>query len=363
METVYRQLQRKLNTMGLGLPETEQGYELNYLAELFTEEEAEFALKMDKGVQTPEEVAASLNMPVEEVAERLESMAKRSNIFRVHDGDVTKYTLFPIIHGFLEFNIDRFNSVIGKNFGKHYMRGVGARFYGSKEPLFRILPLRRDIVFNDECLPVDDVEAIIRKQKKIAVTPCFCRTSATASPKSPGCSHNPEFSELCMVFGIFADFYLENGNAREITVEEAIEHIHRCDQEGNVVEVLNTNDVEVMCSCCSCCCGVLKALKFFGGPSAKSASNYRIEKDDSKCVNCGVCAERCGMNGIVKDEDGHIHINKDNCIGCGLCVTTCSTGALTLHRKPEDELYYPPEDNVMQLYDYIASLRRKTHEI
>ena len=358
METIYRQLQRKFNTLGLGLPESDAGYELNYLAELFTEEEAEFALKMDRGLHTPAEFAQSLGISEEEAAQRLESMAARSNIFRIHDGDQVKYSLFPIIHGFLEFTIDRFNDVIAKNFGKHYMKGVGARFYGAKEPLFRILPVRPDIV-EEGCLPCDDIEAIIRKQTSIALTPCFCRTSANSSPKAKGCSHNPDYSELCMVMGIFADFYLENGNARKISVEEALEHYRKCDEEGNVIEVLNTNDVEVMCSCCTCCCGVLKALQFFGGPGAQFASNYKASLDPGKCVGCGLCESRCPMNCLSFSEDGAVQMNPANCIGCGLCATVCPSGALTIHQKPEDQLYHPPKDSVIELYDHITRLRRK----
>ena len=47
MESIYRQLQRKLNTLGMGLPETDEGYELEYLKEMFTPEDARFALDME----------------------------------------------------------------------------------------------------------------------------------------------------------------------------------------------------------------------------------------------------------------------------------------------------------------------------
>lgn len=363
METIYRQLQRKFNSIGLGLPETDEGYELNYLAELFTEEEAEFVLKMERGMQTAEEVAASMNIPAAEAAKQLESMAKRNNIFRVRDGEQVKYTIFPIIHGFLEFNVDRFNSVIAKNFGKHYMKGMGRRFYGSQEPLFRVLPIRAEAVEDGGCLDADDVEAIIRRQTRIALTPCFCRTSTQSSPKATGCTHNRDFHDTCMVFGIFADFYLENGNATEITVAEALEHIRRCDGDGNIVEVLNTRDVEVMCSCCPCCCGVMKALMFFGGPSKEVASNYKIRFNESACVQCGKCSERCFMKALEKGEDGKVTLIEHNCVGCGLCATTCPAKALTLHRKPEEAVYLPPTDSVVELYDHITSLRRASYEI
>ena len=362
MESIYRQLQRKLNTLGLGLPETDEGYELVYLKELFTEDEAEFALKMDLGLQTSEEVAVSMDLPVERVDEKLKSMSKRSLIFRIHDGDQIKYSLLPVIHGFLEFNVDRFNYTIARNFSKHYMRGMGARFYGSKEPLFRILPLRRDVVADDKCLEIDDVEAIIRRQDRIALTECFCRKSANTNPKATGCKLNPDYSELCMALGIFADFYVENGNGRYITTEEALEHMRRCDANGNVVEVLNTQDVEVMCSCCSCCCGVMKALKMFGGPSSGVVSNYKVAFNKEECISCGTCGQRCFMGGI-EFEDGKVRLNPDKCVGCGVCVTTCPSGALTLHRKPDDEIYTPPTKTVLELYDHIRDLRRQTHEI
>lgn len=363
MESIYRQLQRKLNTIGLGLPESDEGFELNYLAELFTPEEAEFALKMRKGPQTPEEVAQSMQIPVAEAAAMLENMAKRNNIFRLHDGGLVKYMIFPIIHGFLEFNIDRFNSNIAKNFGKHYVKGVGSRFFGSTEPLFRILPLRRELVADDACLDVDDVEAIIKRQTRIALTTCFCRLSTQSSPKATGCEHNPEFDELCIVFGVFADFYMENGNARPITVEEALAHIRRTDEQGNVIEVLNTRDVEVMCSCCPCCCGVLKALMFFGGPSKVFASNYKVHHNPDTCIQCGRCTERCFMKGIAQHEDKSISVNESQCVGCGLCVTTCPGNALILHKKAEEMIYIPPKEGVVELYDHITQLRRRTHEI
>lgn len=361
MDTIYRQLQRKLNTLGLGYPSTDEGYELIVLKELYTKEEAEFALKMELGIHTAAEVAEDMGISEEEAEARLVSMSKRSLIFRLHDGNTIKYYLLPVIHGFLEFAIDRFNPTIARYFSKHYMNGMGKRFYGSSEPLFRVLPLRRELVEGDECLPGDDVEAIIRRQDRIALTECFCRLSANTNPKSTGCKHNTDFSELCMAFGIFADFYVENGNGRYITQEEALEHMRHCDANGNIVEVLNSQDVEVMCSCCPCCCGVMKALMLFGGPSASLASNYRIKYDKDRCVQCGKCGTRCFMKGITVGKDGTVRIAPGNCVGCGLCVTSCAAGALTLHRK--HQLYTPPTKNVLQLYDYVRELRRETTEI
>jgi electron transport complex protein RnfB len=37
-------------------------------------------------------------------------------------------------------------------------------------------------------------------------------------------------------------------------------------------------------------------------------------------------------------------VKSDHCMGCGLCTSTCSTGALSLSRKPEDQVRQPPPD-------------------
>jgi ferredoxin len=318
---------------------------------------------MELGAQTPAQVSESLCIPPEEAEATLESMAKRNLLFRLRDGDTVTYNLIPVIHGFLEFNLDRLDYDIARNFSKHYVNGMGARFFGSSEPLFRVLPVRPDIVENDLCLEIDDYEAILRRQDKIGITACFCRMSSNMNPKATGCTHNPNYSEQCIVLGVFADFYVENGNGRYISFDDAMAHMQKCDIEGNVIEVLNTGNVEVMCSCCPCCCGVMKALTLFGGPGAQHISNYELFYDPTVCSRCGECVRRCFMNAMKTKEDGTVDLNADNCIGCGLCVTTCPSGALTLRRKPKENTYTPPTSGAMDLYDYVRELRRKSGEI
>lgn len=361
MEDKYRQLQRKLNTIGIGLPETDDGYELNYLRELYNEDEVEFALKMPVGLHTAEEFAADMQLSLAETDRMLRSMADRNLLFRLHEGDTLKYYLLPAIHGFIEFNLNRFSYNLARNFSKHYMKGMGARFMGTKEPIFRVLPLNRALVEDDACLPCDDVEAIIRRQEKIALCECFCRKSTQANPKATGCKNNPDFSRTCMAFGIFAEFYVENGMGEYITTEEALEHMKVCARDGNTVEVLNTTDVEVMCSCCACCCGVLKAMQIFGGQAMKLASNYKISHSDDACVSCGACVERCNLNAL-RLENGRVVVNPELCMGCGQCASICPAGAMKLFRKAEEELYTPPRSNVLELYDYVRAERRRDGE-
>lgn len=365
MDTVYRSLQRKLNTLGMGYPETDEGYELAVLEALITPEEAEFANKMPIGLHTAQQVAEDMGISVAAATNTLESLAESFLVFRYHDGDEIKYYLLPSMHGFIDFNVKKFTAPVVKNFSKYFSKGMGARIFGTEVPTFRVLPVRTDIVEGGGCLPCDDAEAIIAQQdpNKIVLLPCMCRHSAAWHPKSTGCKHNPDSMDVCLAFGDFADFYIENGLGRYITKEEALAHIRKCNDLGNVVEVLNTKNVEVMCSCCSCCCTVLKAASIFGGSSMNYSSNHHAVHDETACTKCGICIGRCSLHALKQNEAGQIEVDAQRCLGCGLCVTTCATSAMKLYRKPEGRLYLPPEENFMGLYDQQRATRRATGEI
>lgn len=59
--------------------------------------------------------------------------------------------------------------------------------------------------------------------------------------------------------------------------------------------------------------------------------NLGVFKDDSKCIDCGLCKstclERCGLN---FGED------TEKCLTCGQCIMTCPTGAL----RPKNEIEF-----------------------
>jgi ferredoxin len=127
--------------------------------------------------------------------------------------------------------------------------------------------------------------------------------------------------------------------------------------------VFNDKNVEGMCNCCSDCCGVIGGLRAFGpGRTQGHVSNYMVRRDDELCTECGVCAERCTTRAQRMKEDKLV-FDATRCVGCGLCVDTCSDKALKLHRLPEEQLNYPPNDSYTELLDEVAANRRKTHLI
>jgi len=104
----------------------------------------------------------------------------------------------------------------------------------------------------------------------------------------------------------------------------------------------NTRNAENLCSCCGCGCAMMQLGKRVGSPASKLWSNYRLVYDADACVGCGKCVERCTFK-YVKCVGEKVETNMDGCLACGLCVSTCPTGARILERKPDDEVYLPPE--------------------
>ena len=369
MESIYRQLQRKLNTIGVGLPESMKGYDEEYLKLLYSEEEAEFAMKMERGLHTAKEHAASLGIPIEEATCMLEKMAQDGLVYyAVNDNGEKVYYLCSSYHGIFEWNVGRMDPSWVNLMVKHNIEGLTNVFFASEHPMFRYLPNRPDLVEDGKCLDCDNVESYIRRAKKCAKVACFCRATAKMYAGKSVCKTNPpEDLSVCLMFDDFATFYIEVLKIGEyITHEEALEIIGRASKSGTASMILNDESCEGMCSCCACCCGVIGGLRAFGpGYTKGHISNYYTICDTEKCVNCGVCVKRCPTKARHfidrKDPSKGIEFDVGRCIGCGLCVDTCEQKAIKLVRKPDEELYYAPAKDYPHLLDAIAESRRGTH--
>ena len=117
----------------------------------------------------------------------------------------------------------------------------------------------------------------------------------------------------------------------------------KAEEEGLVHTTYNVKSGHMyVCNCCSCCCGILRGIKYFNAPYLMAKSNFVARIDGDECAACGVCAdERCPMKAIV-EEDGSYKVLPERCIGCGVCTKTCPTGAIGLIAKSEAERDEPP---------------------
>lgn len=63
------------------------------------------------------------------------------------------------------------------------------------------------------------------------------------------------------------------------------------------------------------------------GPGEGLSFTFRVER----CRHCEnpPCADACGVEAIVKREDGVVVLDAGSCVGCGACVDACPYGAIT----------------------------------
>ena len=54
----------------------------------------------------------------------------------------------------------------------------------------------------------------------------------------------------------------------------------------------------------------------------------RIRRDESLCVECGVCTAICPTSALHMDEQRHLVFDKERCTVCTLCTRVCPVQAL-----------------------------------
>jgi len=176
-------------------------------------------------------------------------------------------------------------------------------------------------------LDLSEMEKILRKARKLALTECGCRKNRkNCKTAVSGCI---DLDEL-------ADKALQGKDDKGATPEEALEQMRKSHKAG-LVHMAYTfkkdpDKITKICSCCSCCCQTLSGLVRFG--LAKHViSAASIARDNSDlCTNCGACVKRCQLE-ARKMEDGRMTYDPGLCYGCGLCVSTCRPGAISLESR------------------------------
>jgi Na+-translocating ferredoxin:NAD+ oxidoreductase subunit B len=144
------------------------------------------------------------------------------------------------------------------------------------------------------------------------------------------------------------------GLGRPIDHEEALRILDEAEKTGLVLQPSNSQKAVNICTCCGCCCQILKNLKRLPNSAQHAASNYFASVDQDLCSGCGVCLERCQMDAIELEETAKVL--RDRCIGCGLCVPACPEEAVNLEAKPEAERSTPPV-RFFETYQQIAMER------
>jgi len=347
---VYQELARHLDDLPGGFPPTESGVELRILRRLFTPEEAELALHLSLIPEEARVIAHRARIAPQETARRLDEMAKKGLIYSIESQNrPPKYMALQYVIGIWEFHLNDLDPDLIRDM-EEYIPALMDEVW--KVPQLRTIPVGSSITPDLTVLPYEKAEELLRGREKFLVAPCICRRERRMVGE--GCDRPVE---SCLVFGEGSGLYERNGLGRMIDQREALDILKRADEAGLVLQPGNSKNPSNICTCCGCCCGVLRNLKLQPKPASLVSSPFVAAADADTCAGCGTCIDRCQMDALSL-EDGTISLDLDRCIGCGLCVGTCPTGSLTLVRKPDFEQPQVPR-NIIEFSIRLARARGK----
>ena len=157
------------------------------------------------------------------------------------------------------------------------------------------------------------------------VSNCPCRIFQQTAEPDNECQH---LLETCMTFGDFGRWVAENGFGRELTCDEAIQILRKCEYDGLIHG--GSPEYGILCNCCKHACFNFVGMQL-GLSHVMAPTPFVAVCDEEACTACMICADRCHVNAI--NVDSCATVDRDVCIGCGVCVVGCEQGAMRLERR------------------------------
>lgn len=337
MDPVYKRLALKLDEIPNGFPPTDSGVELKLLARLFSPAEAKLAASMSMDYMPAGTIAGLNELPESEVKPLLISMVKRGLIdIKKQEGIGLAFSLIPFVVGFYE----RQNAKIDKEFAElfeQYYHESFHRVMTVNPSVHRVIPVEKSIPVNIDVMPYEKASNYIEKAESWGVLDCICRTQKRLIGQ--GCDHSVE---NCLVFSPRKGAFDRVDDIRAISKEEAFDILIKAEEEGLVHSTNNAQgDVNYICNCCSCSCGILRSMVEYNSLDSIASSDFYAEIDEELCTGCESCIERCHFNALSVTGD-ICRVDMIHCFGCGLCISECPQGAITLVKKSPGDIIEPP---------------------
>jgi Pyruvate/2-oxoacid:ferredoxin oxidoreductase delta subunit len=355
---VYIKLQEHLDSQAVGFPATKTGAEIRILEHIFTPKEAEIATNLSYKFEPLNKIfsrAKNLAESPEELKSILDQIVKKGGIEVKTKTGEAYYCNAPLVVGMYEFQNERLTPEFIENFNKYTNnKTFGVEFLSTELPQMRTIPVSKSIKPEHKVSTFDEIKSLLKQSEEpFNILECICRKKKSIEGEI--CKVT-ERKETCLGMGSMAKMFISNGLGREITREEAISIIEQNQKEGLVLQPSNTKNVEFICSCCGCCCGMLTFHKSIPKPVGYWATNFYAVVDKGSCEACGTCEKMCQADAITVPGDKQpSNVNLDRCLGCGVCVSNCPTESISLMKKPTEAI--PPQTRE-ELHDILMDKKK-----
>lgn len=342
---VYRELlqvmqKRGGDFSGMDIPEF-----FAMVEEMFTPEEAEVNNALPKGPFGAGDLAEQMGRPVEEIEPILEAMADKGLCMSVRMDGTTFYQSARFMPGILEF---QFMPGRTSERDKRLARLIYAykKAYDQKSnidkatfPTNRVITVDRTVAAGNLVHTYDQVQAYIDKYDLIAVSTCFCRHAAALRGED---IHGMP-TDVCMQFGMGAQFAIERLNARKVTKQEARDVLERSEAAGLIHMSINmTDDIGFICNCDRWHCVAVTHALAKPKPGLAFSSGFQPQFDAELCAACETCLTRCPAEALTMGAEELPLVDLDRCFGCAVCATGCPSQAISMHNRAD--IPAPPKD-------------------
>jgi len=185
-------------------------------------------------------------------------------------------------------------------------------------------------------VPIEECEQIFDIATSIVQLPCVCRHFAGAPERGYciGMTVTPQDDLFEEAFRGYAEGPDVSAMQR-LTRDEAMAVLRRAESEGlmHSVWTFKTPFIAAICNCdlASGCMAMKTTLTYDFKTMWKG--EYLACVDESACVGCGACTERCPFGALSLDERALAVADPEACYGCGICRSACPVDAIALESR------------------------------
>lgn len=344
---LYKKLGEKID--GLTIKADNNALFHAILRELYTTEEADFIIKMPYSLSNIERIIRITKLSESRVKNLLEKLSSKGLVIDFFIDDQYYYSISPLVAGILETSLMKtgnvFNTKLISKLLHEYLNYYSQFYCINFNKSIKVGPLRTIPYVDDninqnqyvEILDYEKIYEIIDKSDYFSVGYCSCRHEKQHL-KIKKCN-TP--LKTCTALGQIAQFWNKNNFGTEINKSAVIDLFNQSKELGLIINGDNVkNNVLFLCHCCSCCCNLILGIKKHGYPNTIVTSSFIADIDSEKCINCGICVQKCPIQCIkLDDKNNRPVVDVNFCLGCGVCTLKCKQKAIKLHKRKQKVIH------------------------